>query len=398
MRRQEDRLSRLRERGDRRAQLARADRVEPDRRLVEEHDRRVVEEAAGDVEPLLHPAGVALGALLLSPLQADELEEVIDPRANLLRRHSVELGEVAEVVVAGQPLVDAALAAEHVADPPPYLARVLDDVEAEHARRPLRRDQQGDPHLDRRRLTGAVRPQEAEELALLDPEADASHGLDVHPPAAQDAGGRSVGAMEVESLDDGHAARLPLAESASAGSLDPEHVARGEVDRRLRRELVTVEQIASRRTRRATVGACRTARAPFADDRRTTVLEYLDLPDDAVAAAVLPLAAGVEPKLVPPDPQWVGELERLHRSRARVRHRHVDPRRPLPIRAGALASAERLVVREALVPEREVVHRPLALGGDRNCLGERSEEDIDDPARGFDVAARDRRARLRVHE
>jgi hypothetical protein len=108
--------------------------------------------------------------------------------------------------------------------------------------------------------------------------------------------------MEVEGLDDGHAARLPLAESSSAGRLDPEHVARGEVERRLRRELLIVEQIASRRTPAATVGACRTARAAFADERRTAALEYLDLPDDAVAAAVSPLAAGAEPKLVPSHP------------------------------------------------------------------------------------------------
>ena len=79
MRREQDRLARLRERGDRCAELARADRIEPDRGLVEEHHRRVVQQAAGDVEALLHPARVALGALVLA-LEADELDGVLDPR------------------------------------------------------------------------------------------------------------------------------------------------------------------------------------------------------------------------------------------------------------------------------------------------------------------------------
>jgi hypothetical protein len=44
-----------RERGDRGAQLARADRVDADRRLVEEDDRRVVEQPARDVQALRMP-------------------------------------------------------------------------------------------------------------------------------------------------------------------------------------------------------------------------------------------------------------------------------------------------------------------------------------------------------
>ena len=125
----------LGERRDRGAELARADRVEPDRRLVEEDDRRVVQQAAGDVQALLHPARVALDALVLAPLEADELEQLLDPRPDPLARHAVELREVAQVVEAGEPLVDAAVAAEDVADPLPHLARVLDDVVAEHVAR-----------------------------------------------------------------------------------------------------------------------------------------------------------------------------------------------------------------------------------------------------------------------
>ena len=77
--------------GDRRAELPGADRVEPDRRLVDEDHRWIVEEATSDVQPLLHSPGVALGALLLPPLEPDQLEQRIDPTRNLLRRDAVQL-------------------------------------------------------------------------------------------------------------------------------------------------------------------------------------------------------------------------------------------------------------------------------------------------------------------
>ena len=48
------------------AEVARADRVDADRRLVEEDDGRVVQEPARDVQALAHAARVALDALLLA--------------------------------------------------------------------------------------------------------------------------------------------------------------------------------------------------------------------------------------------------------------------------------------------------------------------------------------------
>src|SRR5205807_9837340 len=128
-----------RERSDRRPELARPDRVEADRRLVEEEDGRVVQEPARDMEPLPHAARIALDALVLAAAEPDEVEELGDAALLLAGRHAVELGEVAEVVERGEPLVDPAVPAEDVADPPAHLARVLDDVEAEHARLARRR-------------------------------------------------------------------------------------------------------------------------------------------------------------------------------------------------------------------------------------------------------------------
>ena len=111
---------------DRLPQLAGADRVEADRRLVEEEHRRVVQEAAGDVQPLLHPARVALDALPSRPISPTSSSSSSIRGALLARRHAVDVREVAEVVERGEPVVEAAVAAEDVADALPHLLASAD--------------------------------------------------------------------------------------------------------------------------------------------------------------------------------------------------------------------------------------------------------------------------------
>src|SRR5215218_4013124 len=91
VRRQQQRLAGADELGDRRPQLARAHWVDADRRLVEEQDFRVVEDPARDVEPLPHPSGVALDALLLTAGEPDELEHLADPLALAAAGDAVQL-------------------------------------------------------------------------------------------------------------------------------------------------------------------------------------------------------------------------------------------------------------------------------------------------------------------
>ena len=93
--------------------------------------------------------------------------------------HAVQLGEVAQVVQPGQPLVEPAVAAEDVADPAAHLAGVVDDVVPEHPGRARGGQQQRDEHLDRGGLAGAVGPEQPEQLAALDREVDPAHRLDV---------------------------------------------------------------------------------------------------------------------------------------------------------------------------------------------------------------------------
>jgi hypothetical protein len=169
----------LRRSGHGGAELAGADRVDPDGRLVQEQHLGLVQQAAGDVQPLPHPPRVALDALLLPAGQPRELQQLADARLLLAGRHAVQLGEVAQVVQPGEPFVEPAVAAEHVADLAPHRSGVLDDVVPEHPGRAGGRQQQRDEHLDRRGLARTVGPEQPEQLAALDGEVDPPHRLDL---------------------------------------------------------------------------------------------------------------------------------------------------------------------------------------------------------------------------
>src|SRR5213076_3180999 len=112
------------------------------------------------------------------------------------------------------------------------------------------------------------------------------------------------------------------------------------------------------------------------------------------AAAVRAGAARAFTQLPALDAQGIGELERLDRRDERVRHRDVDGRRPVGVSARALAAADRLVVREAVAAEGDVVHRALPL----RAIADRAEEHVDDAGRGLGVAGDDGRRRTRVYE
>ena len=81
-------------------------------------------------------------------------------------------------------------------------------------------------------------------------------------------------------------------------------------------------------------------------------------------------------------------LQHLGIGDPRVRHVGVDGARAVEARPGPGAAADRLVVAEALVAEEQVVHRPLAAGGEP----ERLEQGVDHPLAGLDVPPHHRRS------
>src|SRR2546426_485587 len=99
--------------------------------------------------------------------------------------------------------------------------------------------------------------------------------------------------------------------------------------------------------------------------------------------------AGSASQRVAPYSQRILELERLDGGRERVRHRHVHAARPVRRRARPLAATDRLVVGEAVVAERHVVHRPLALRRNVDRFAEGAHDDVDDARGRLDVAGRD---------
>lgn len=161
---EEDGRAGRRQVGDRTAQVAGGDGVDADGRLVEEEDVGAVEQTAGDVEALPHAARIALDPLLLPARQAHQVEEFGDAPLLLAGADPVQLGEVPEVVERGEPVVQAAVAAEDVPDATAYGDGVAGHVVAEHPGGAGRRQEQGVEHLDGGRLAGAVGPQEAEQL------------------------------------------------------------------------------------------------------------------------------------------------------------------------------------------------------------------------------------------
>src|SRR5204863_7223145 len=102
MRREHDRRSVFVQLAHDAAQIARPDRVEADRWLVEEAHAGPVQQRSGEMQPLLHAARVAFNALIATVAEVYQSEELLDSRADLARGDRVKLREVAKVVSARQ--------------------------------------------------------------------------------------------------------------------------------------------------------------------------------------------------------------------------------------------------------------------------------------------------------
>jgi len=150
-------------------------RIQPGRRLVQEDQRRSVNQRGRGVEAFLHAAGELFGALVCDVREIDEIEQFSDAVGPLATRHAVRLTGKFDVLLSGELRVDTRLLGhvpDGLADSPCVRTHVeLVDAHLASGRRQKRRK-----HFDRRRLSRAVRPEEAEELALGDLHVDSLHG------------------------------------------------------------------------------------------------------------------------------------------------------------------------------------------------------------------------------
>ena len=171
-------------------------RVEPRRRLVEEEHARPVDEADRNVEPPLHPTGVAARDAVGGLAQADELEQFVDAGAQGRAGHAVDPALEHEVLAPGRLPVHAGLLCD-VPDRAAHAVRVANDVFAGDDRASGVGSRQRRERAHGRRLAGAVRAEQSEHLAVADGERDAVERLDLLVALAEVFGDDRVHALTV---------------------------------------------------------------------------------------------------------------------------------------------------------------------------------------------------------
>src|SRR5690606_16963205 len=124
--------------------------------------------AAGESARELSPALDEPGAL----------EHLAHPRPASLAREPVDAGVEGEVLLDAEIFVEAE-ALGHVADTLFDALRLARDVVADDGSAPARRLEDAAQHADRRRLAGAVRAEDAEDLSLGHAQRDVAHGHEV---------------------------------------------------------------------------------------------------------------------------------------------------------------------------------------------------------------------------
>ena len=141
------------QRADDLPEVAAGDRVETERRLVEEHHLRVGEQGAGDLQAAAHAAAVGPDDIVGALGQPDRGEQRGDPPLGV--RHAPQPRVQPQVLGAAEVVVEHAVL-EDDADRAPDRDGVGPHVVAADRRLPARRPHQGGEHADRGGLARAV--------------------------------------------------------------------------------------------------------------------------------------------------------------------------------------------------------------------------------------------------
>ena len=182
--------------------LVAAGRVEAVRRLVEEHELRVVHERLGELHALPHAGRVAAHLAVALLEEADEAQDLGGALARGAARQAVDAGHVRHEL-GGADVEREAVVLGHVADVPADLEPLGDDVEVEHLRRAGGGLEQAEQDADQGALAGAVRPHQADDARLQ---------VEVEPVEREDA---PVPLRQPARLDERHRDSLagPLSEA-----------------------------------------------------------------------------------------------------------------------------------------------------------------------------------------
>ena len=145
--------------------------VEARGRLVEEEHARPVDERHREVEAPLHPARVAANLAVRGQRETDPRQQLAAALGPLGLRQAVQRSLQPHVLAAGEQRVERRLL-QRRADRRPHLRALVHDVVAGHAGRARGRRQQRRQHQHGGGLAGAVRSQEAVDLARVDVQVD----------------------------------------------------------------------------------------------------------------------------------------------------------------------------------------------------------------------------------
>ena len=143
-------------------------RIESVRRLVQDQELWVGKQCAGNPESLAHAEGVALDAVVCPVGQADAREHSFDP---CMRFRPTRRSGDCEVLPAGEEPVKAGLLHDRAYAGECRLPR-LGNRRAQKSHRARARTGEAEQQPDERRLTGSVRPEEAEGAPTRDGEVE----------------------------------------------------------------------------------------------------------------------------------------------------------------------------------------------------------------------------------
>ena len=149
--------------------------VEASRGLVEEQDSRAVDERQREVEPPLHAARVAPHTTVRRLYEPDPFQQHVRALACLRPGHPVQGGLKLHVLAAGEERIESCLLKRRP-DRGAHLAALLDHVVPGHPCAARGGRQQRGEHVDRGGFAGAVRTQEAVDLAGLHAQVDPVDG------------------------------------------------------------------------------------------------------------------------------------------------------------------------------------------------------------------------------
>ncbi len=152
-------------------QVAARDRIDAERRLVEEQQLGLVDQRAGQAQLLLHPAGQLARQAIPKRAEPGEPEQPVQSSPSFLGRHVVQVGVEIEVLLHGEVRVQAE-SLGHVGDAGLRRLRIRRQALAQHDRVPARGPKHARQHTERGGLAGPIRPDETEQLPPTDLEAE----------------------------------------------------------------------------------------------------------------------------------------------------------------------------------------------------------------------------------